>query len=946
MELKKAIIRNFGTISNKTYDFTSGINSYIDNNGKGKSTLAYFIKAMLYGLDNVKVNSSEFKDRKHYEPFNGGSFGGTLEFVHNGHYYHIERTFDSKSNSKDEIKIIIDKEEEKEKYNQEIGERLLNLDKEAFERLLFITSEDIKMESNGNIKKNLNNIINDTAEGVDYDAIVSKLDELDKSYTKKGGVVPELKEKKKALEEQIENKKRISSSLAQKYEVLNKLTQELDSYTKLQANYTNQKSLADAIEVYNQKAKQIEDNEDELNKLLSNYPNGVPSEEELKKLTKLNENKIALEGKSKGITFDEEKDEKYKKLSKKFVKGPLNEEIMTNLSSLYKEEQEFESSINNIKFSKEEQDELDVLKLQFKDGYPSENELNEIENKVKEYNRLETLNSVKSNELSKEEELIKTRFDNQECGLDADKLSNLIQEYKGINDSLHSIPRFSNDVSYKNGNKSKSKLPLIIAILSLAILGAGVGLMFAILALGIVLLVIGIIGLFISMFIYFKDRLDKSNNGISSNEDYLKKEAELHNKENELHAILTKYQIYSDSIQADYERFKNDYSRYQEILNKLHKMNNDNVDELTFKNLEKEISTFLHQYVYYSDFSSGLEKLKDNLKDYHRLSASYQKYEKELNENIEKLNQKKIEINNVLTTYEISLNDEYNFETFKKDNEDLIRLSKEVETYLNNLHDIKTLLTSNIDAIKEIDDKYSLGLLSSEKSLDSINNEINKINMMKETVSKDKESLAKYKKEKGIEENIDSIEAVDYTDKITSLKADIVAKDDEITMDENECQDLSDLEEELNSIIVQIKEIEKHRKILEMTKTQLSAAQKILNDKYVAPIMNKFNYYSKLLGDVLGVDIEMGRNFNIQLNVNGQIKDEGHLSSGQRSICALCFRLALLDNIYFSNLPFIVMDDPFVSLDEDNINSTSKMLKELAKGKQIIYFACHNSRAI
>ena len=251
MELKKAIIRNFGTISNKTYDFTSGINSYIDNNGKGKSTLAYFIKAMLYGLDNVKVNSSEFKDRKHYEPFNGGSFGGTLEFVHNGHYYHIERTFDSKSNSKDEIKIIIDKEEEKEKYNQEIGERLLNLDKEAFERLLFITSEDIKMESNGNIKKNLNNIINDTAEGVDYDAIVSKLDELDKSYTKKGGVAgvranmlaAEIEYQKKNYEAAVEywenaaakDVKAYTSSLALYnagvcYEALNQLEDAEDSY--------------------------------------------------------------------------------------------------------------------------------------------------------------------------------------------------------------------------------------------------------------------------------------------------------------------------------------------------------------------------------------------------------------------------------------------------------------------------------------------------------------------------------------------------------------------------------------------------------------------------------------------------------------------------------------------------------------------------------------------
>ena len=101
-----------------------------------------------------------------------------------------------------------------------------------------------------------------------------------------------------------------------------------------------------------------------------------------------------------------------------------------------------------------------------------------------------------------------------------------------------------------------------------------------------------------------------------------------------------------------------------------------------------------------------------------------------------------------------------------------------------------------------------------------------------------------------------------------------------------------------------------------------------------------------MLGNLLDEKIEMGRDFNIVLNVNGQLKSDEHLSSGQRSICALCFRLALIDNIYNGDVPFIIMDDPFVALDNENLIATIKMLEQLSKGKQIIYFSCHESRKI
>ena len=102
MKLISCHIKNFGKFSNDDYYFNDGITSIIQQNGFGKSTLASFIKVMLYGMDMVKVSDKDFKDRTHYAPFNEQAYGGTLIFTHNKKEYRIERTFDVKSAAKDE----------------------------------------------------------------------------------------------------------------------------------------------------------------------------------------------------------------------------------------------------------------------------------------------------------------------------------------------------------------------------------------------------------------------------------------------------------------------------------------------------------------------------------------------------------------------------------------------------------------------------------------------------------------------------------------------------------------------------------------------------------------------------------------------------------------------------------------------------------------------------
>ena len=101
-----------------------------------------------------------------------------------------------------------------------------------------------------------------------------------------------------------------------------------------------------------------------------------------------------------------------------------------------------------------------------------------------------------------------------------------------------------------------------------------------------------------------------------------------------------------------------------------------------------------------------------------------------------------------------------------------------------------------------------------------------------------------------------------------------------------------------------------------------------------------------MIESALGEKVSLDRNFGITFERGGETRSDRHLSAGQRSICALCMRIALIDNMFGGEKPFIIMDDPFVNLDGKHMQKTADAVKKIAKDRQIIYFCCHESRKI
>ncbi len=116
MELIRCHIENFGVLSNKTVDFSKGLNALCLENGQGKSTLCDFLKCMLYGLSESRRKDLADNERKRYLPWQGGSFGGSLTLRFENQTYRLTRRFGARA-AEDRLEV----------FNEQTGDSTLAL---------------------------------------------------------------------------------------------------------------------------------------------------------------------------------------------------------------------------------------------------------------------------------------------------------------------------------------------------------------------------------------------------------------------------------------------------------------------------------------------------------------------------------------------------------------------------------------------------------------------------------------------------------------------------------------------------------------------------------------------------------------------------------------------------------------------------------------------------
>lgn len=186
MLLNKIHIENFGKLSNFSYDFNAGLNTICKENGFGKTTLATFIKAMLYGMNNRSVKDLSKNERKKYYPWQGGKYGGYIEFEMDNKRYRLERFFGK--TEKDDTVTLYNLNNNKEEYFEgELGEAYFGIDADGFMKSIYFTESETLNFENSSMQTVLSNSVNVMTDMGEYERALSVLDDKRKQYFKNGG---------------------------------------------------------------------------------------------------------------------------------------------------------------------------------------------------------------------------------------------------------------------------------------------------------------------------------------------------------------------------------------------------------------------------------------------------------------------------------------------------------------------------------------------------------------------------------------------------------------------------------------------------------------------------------------------------------------------------------------------------------------------------------------
>ena len=82
------------------------------------------------------------------------------------------------------------------------------------------------------------------------------------------------------------------------------------------------------------------------------------------------------------------------------------------------------------------------------------------------------------------------------------------------------------------------------------------------------------------------------------------------------------------------------------------------------------------------------------------------------------------------------------------------------------------------------------------------------------------------------------------------------------------------------------------------------------------------------------------------LEREGEQRETAWFSAGQGDLLTLAMHLALVDVLFPGEQPFLILDDPFVNLDDDHTARGLALLEAMSRERQVIYLTCHSGRTV
>ena len=360
MKLLRCYIQNYGKLHEFKYDFNDNLNIILQENGWGKSTFASFIKAMLFGLPVTSKKDLDENERVKYTPWQGGKFGGWLEFTLKNKSYRIERFFGT-TLSKDTV-TIYDLQTNTTLADTNLIEKTLGINADTFMRSTYIEQGLFSNASDDSIRAKLGKLVKND-ENTDLSDVDKKLLEKQTSlkYLKGNGgkiyqLETELQQVRKTIDD-CQNAKleadRLNRIFTENQQKIAEINAQINIFRSKIQSVNDERTAQAVFAHYNSLNNELQKIDNERKEILEFFKNNPPSKLQLEEL----------------LNWQRE----YNK-------------AVTSLEN-------FESNLNNIKLQK--------LKDYFSNGIPTEQELTQANANLQKINNLQSNISLSQNVLEK-----------------------------------------------------------------------------------------------------------------------------------------------------------------------------------------------------------------------------------------------------------------------------------------------------------------------------------------------------------------------------------------------------------------------------------------------------------------------------------------------------------------------------------------------------------------
>jgi uncharacterized protein YhaN len=154
---------------------------------------------------------------------------------------------------------------------------------------------------------------------------------------------------------------------------------------------------------------------------------------------------------------------------------------------------------------------------------------------------------------------------------------------------------------------------------------------------------------------------------------------------------------------------------------------------------------------------------------------------------------------------------------------------------------------------------------------------------------------------------------------------------------------LVDIEEEIDRVTAQIRNLDFKKKSLELAKTKIEELSKDIQNQFAPEINKKVgNLISRITnGKYSGVRINDNLEIGVIKHDTGELLRVDSLSVGTIDQLYFSLRLGIINSINNESLP-LILDDCFTQYDENRLKNILALLEEISKNRQIILFSCHN----